>query len=364
MLGRGGPNEYPIALNGRTPIKVNGEGGAIEIGDRITISSAAGIGKKAVGAGEVIGVAMERFDGNGDGAIVSFVLPQWWDGKSSSSVTAQTAAPTIDTNSVLAVKDNRIANIASMNGYKWSVDENGDFVTEGAYAVKIKSHQGENVNANAILGRQHLIMLAGTAKLEGGSAIVEFENIDPQFNDIISSVRPIIVVATMSNGSGNVSVTSKSMNGFTLVSGGDGNGTEADWVVYAYRKDYEPEEKREGEEEKRENEEEENQGINESVDTESTEEEKTIEEEAVLIEDIVPVAPSSDTPAEAPTASSAEPETTSVETMPAESLPTVEVPATADTTVVTTETPPSSVPETIVTTETPPSSVPETTSTP
>ena len=53
----------PVALAGRIPVKVNLEGGAIRVGDLITISSVPGIGKKAVSAGKVIGHALENYDG-------------------------------------------------------------------------------------------------------------------------------------------------------------------------------------------------------------------------------------------------------------------------------------------------------------
>lgn len=53
----------PVALSGRVPVKVNGEAGNIAIGDKISISSTAGVGKKAVGSEESIGVALEAWTG-------------------------------------------------------------------------------------------------------------------------------------------------------------------------------------------------------------------------------------------------------------------------------------------------------------
>jgi len=69
---------YPIALNGRVPTKVNGEGGAIQPGDKITSSSVAGVGKKATGAGMIVGVALTGFDGNGQGTVQVFVSPGYY----------------------------------------------------------------------------------------------------------------------------------------------------------------------------------------------------------------------------------------------------------------------------------------------
>jgi len=52
-----------ISLAGQVPVKVNLEGGAIAIGDKITLSSVAGVGKKATATGEtVVGTALATFD--------------------------------------------------------------------------------------------------------------------------------------------------------------------------------------------------------------------------------------------------------------------------------------------------------------
>jgi hypothetical protein len=53
----------PVALVGRVPVKVNLEGGAIAIGDSVTLSSVAGVGAKATTSGAfVVGRALESFD--------------------------------------------------------------------------------------------------------------------------------------------------------------------------------------------------------------------------------------------------------------------------------------------------------------
>ena len=68
---------YPIALAGRVPVKVNGEGGEIKVGDPIAMSSVSGVGRKAGGSagGRNIGYALESFAGGPDsvGKIMVFV---------------------------------------------------------------------------------------------------------------------------------------------------------------------------------------------------------------------------------------------------------------------------------------------------
>ncbi len=73
--------EAPIALVGRVPIKVNLEGGAISIGDPLTVSSEPGVAKKATGAGRIIGFALHNFEGpneQNNGKIMVFLNPGWF----------------------------------------------------------------------------------------------------------------------------------------------------------------------------------------------------------------------------------------------------------------------------------------------
>ncbi|MBI2603937.1 MAG: hypothetical protein HYW56_00135, partial [Candidatus Harrisonbacteria bacterium] len=59
-----GKNLYPIALAGRVPVNINLQGGPIEIGDPITLSSELGVGMKATTTARIVGYALEAFDGS------------------------------------------------------------------------------------------------------------------------------------------------------------------------------------------------------------------------------------------------------------------------------------------------------------
>ncbi len=239
---------YPVALTGRAPVKVNDEGGVIEIGDRIAQSSVEGIGMKATGEGEVVGIAMEAFNGPGQGAVVTFIQPHYWDGASEASITEVVPEPVVQVDAVLSINNGIISNIARLEGMTWSIDETGAFVTEGSYAVEIESYQNTKVTTYAALGLEQYITLAGTTEFNGAPlVIVEFEEISPEFNDVVSNEVPIIVTATMSDGSGDVYVTDKSSNGFTINRSG-GNGTQVDWMVMGVRRGTEAEEDLEAEE--------------------------------------------------------------------------------------------------------------------
>ncbi len=72
-------NKRPVALNGRVPTKVVTENGEIKAGDYITSSSTPGVGMKATKPGRVVGIALEPYNGEGEGKIEVFINPGWHD---------------------------------------------------------------------------------------------------------------------------------------------------------------------------------------------------------------------------------------------------------------------------------------------
>jgi len=70
------PNIYPLALQGRVPVKVSTINGAIQAGDDLTSSSIPGVAMKATGSGQTIGKALEAYsnsDPNAVGKIMTFI---------------------------------------------------------------------------------------------------------------------------------------------------------------------------------------------------------------------------------------------------------------------------------------------------
>jgi hypothetical protein len=65
----------PVALLGQVPVNVNMEGGAISVGDYLTLSSVDGVASKATGVGYVLGQALESASVNGQ--ITVFIQPKW-----------------------------------------------------------------------------------------------------------------------------------------------------------------------------------------------------------------------------------------------------------------------------------------------
>jgi hypothetical protein len=79
--------KVPVALSGRVPVKVNLENGPIHVGDRITLSSRAGVGARATATSSVfVAVAMEDWSGDQQnmdtmtsGVILGFVSTKYQD---------------------------------------------------------------------------------------------------------------------------------------------------------------------------------------------------------------------------------------------------------------------------------------------
>ncbi|MDO8555340.1 MAG: hypothetical protein Q7R75_02135 [bacterium] len=61
--GMSNDGQYPVALVGRVPVKVDLEAGEIKAGDRISLSNIlGGVGKKATSSEEYVGIALEEFN--------------------------------------------------------------------------------------------------------------------------------------------------------------------------------------------------------------------------------------------------------------------------------------------------------------
>jgi hypothetical protein len=76
------PNKYPIALQGRVPVKVSSMNGTIHAGDLLTSSSMPGVAMKATHAGQIIGKALADYTDTNTmdtGSIMVFVNISWAD---------------------------------------------------------------------------------------------------------------------------------------------------------------------------------------------------------------------------------------------------------------------------------------------
>ncbi len=249
LAGENRPGDSPIALAGRVPTFVTNENGAIQPGDPLTTSSTPGFAMKATKAGPIIGYAMESFNGE-SGSIIVFVRGSYYAGgpvtdapAAVNNASGATNLSNLSFNGTLNMNGGAIINVGSVSHYSnnWRIEENGDFITRGRLRQIIKSHQGEDVDTNAVLSRENAIQLSGTVKLVNGSAIVNFEDIDPKFNDIIATDAPYRVFITANGPTNPIYVTNRTVNGFMITESNGGLSTaEVDYLVIAYHKDFAP----------------------------------------------------------------------------------------------------------------------------
>lgn len=240
----------PVALAGRVPTYVSAENGAIAIGDPLTTSSKPGYAMKATEAGPIVGYAMETFSGN-TGVVSAFIRPSYYDGGAgddspgtNNAVSQIAEVTTLDING-LNLNGGSIISVASLSGISgmWRIEEDGDLVTRGRVMSLIRSYANEDVEATAVLSRQTTIQLTGTSTLQNGGAHVEFDDVDPAFNDIITKDVPYRVFVTPAGATGMLYVTERTHQGFVIRGGGtSADGTQVDWLVVAYHKDFAPEE--------------------------------------------------------------------------------------------------------------------------
>ncbi len=73
------PNYANVGMLGQILVKVSTANGSIQIGDRLTTSNLSGTAMKATQAGQVIGRALETYDGSGVAKIKVLVSPSYYD---------------------------------------------------------------------------------------------------------------------------------------------------------------------------------------------------------------------------------------------------------------------------------------------
>ncbi|MCR4312394.1 MAG: hypothetical protein NUV56_03860, partial [Candidatus Uhrbacteria bacterium] len=251
LAGENTAGNYPIALAGRVPTYVTGENGPIVIGDPLTSSRRPGYAMKATEAGPIIGYATEAFTGT-VGSIIAYINVSYYDGGPAEDGPAAENAisgfvaevSSFDVSGTLNLNGGSILSISSLQGLggNWRLQENGDFITRGRLVQLIRSFQGENVETYVSATRQPTIELSGTATLKDGGAVITFDSIDPQFNDIISPTAPYRVLLTPYGATGTLYVAERSSTGFMIrEADGMSNGVLVDWLVIAPHKDYAPE---------------------------------------------------------------------------------------------------------------------------
>jgi len=254
LAGENTAGMYPIALAGRVPTKVSAENGAIVVGDPLTASSTAGVAMKATVSGQIVGYALEAYTGNeSDNLVMTYVSVGYWGGGSVSATpgtensasgfgsygTSNFVALNMAGNIFMAT--NQILSIGRLEGAGgfWSIESDGTIKTESVVKTVIDSYQNTKVETVAVTSPEVIITLSGTAKLTDGRAEVRFEEVIPEYNDVISAIASIRVVVTPS-GPASLYVSEKDQNHFVVQRFNGTADVEFDWMVIGYRKGFEP----------------------------------------------------------------------------------------------------------------------------
>lgn len=142
------PQAKPLALVGRVPVKVNLEGGPIKAGDKITLSSVPGVGKKATSSGITVGMALQDYEGPGEGKVL--VLVNLNDTKVDEAIVggglADSALWTLDGETgkikpfaALDLNNTDMINVRSIQSASgnWSIAEDGTLVVKTVKTEKL-----------------------------------------------------------------------------------------------------------------------------------------------------------------------------------------------------------------------------------
>lgn len=251
-----------MAMVGRVPVKVSSENGAINRGDLLVTASTTGYamkydsskdnGLKIVG---VIGVALEPMV-EGSGKILALIRTGWVNNRSESIATLKQNVQTLAslqgidlTNSItttlnvgiqtgsltynggdLDLQSFSLLNVKSIIGNKWSIDENGLFITRLETSVGTKEMY-------AMQSPDLEFVFSSSSQLGGGQVSVEF---DQQTQEIIDFSKPLKISVTLTSGEAKgIYVSEKNATGFIVkeLESGSSNAT-FDWMVVAKRKSF------------------------------------------------------------------------------------------------------------------------------
>jgi hypothetical protein len=239
-------NSYPVALSGRVPVKVSIENGPIQIGDKLTSSSASGVAMKATGSGPIIGLALEPWESSQVGKIVVFVSVDWSGGGTGANIAAANNSPTIFYQNINLEKltadldangfaINNVSKISSLEG-KWSIDENGLLKSQVEFT---RDNETIKKDIYALSSTGVEVVLSGSGKLDKGEILVDFSQVDKDFIEIIDQTVPLKISVTPTEACQGMYVAEKYSQGFKVreLNNGTSNAT-FDWIVIGRRKGY------------------------------------------------------------------------------------------------------------------------------
>ncbi|NTV22633.1 MAG: hypothetical protein HGB03_03710 [Candidatus Yonathbacteria bacterium] len=174
------PEQYVnVGLLGHVPTKVSLENGPIRRGDYITSSSQAGVAMKAIGPGQVIGRALDAYDGESGevGKIMVMVQSVWWGGN-----TADAGRDIKHIEELIEDPQEALETLLSTNIYRFHYKEGmgtGDTITEYMGVMGDESPWATQYNGS---------MTNPTNTL--GYMVLGFQAINERFNNFVD--EPVV----------------------------------------------------------------------------------------------------------------------------------------------------------------------------
>jgi len=246
-------NDIPVAVLGRVPAKVSTENGPIKVGDRITSSSVAGIGMKASQGRDIVGLALEEFDGASSttAKILLLVNPVY----ATDNLAQATSTPVSNNyySNVINQISGGISNVwkvskSFVSSLTSSIWNSATSMLASASKLRIINQDTDSVSYETynVQSARSEITISGSDVLVSGNggayARIRFDESFASFVDENAPVR-VIVTPTMSVAS-SLYVYSKDRFGFEVRSEDSADNAKTfDWIVIARRAgDYDPNE--------------------------------------------------------------------------------------------------------------------------
>lgn len=221
------PNVYPLALQGRVPVKVSTINGPVKAGDPLTSSNIPGVAMKATQPGQIIAKALENYENNDPNAVgrvmafvnISYQIPQsTMTDAGDLTLAVNSGIPTTSQNGKTLAE---VTTIASANGIIDSIKSN---IIE---ATEISTQTLRVATGNVFIGDQSLtdyisgIVKDITGKTFVGSdttaAIIDAITLTASDSARLAIVEPGVTATTAASKAKEASASSETNNEELLI---------------------------------------------------------------------------------------------------------------------------------------------------
>ncbi|MDD5165720.1 MAG: hypothetical protein PHG25_04285, partial [Candidatus Pacebacteria bacterium] len=210
--------KFPVALNGRVPVKVSNENGPIAVGDPITISSVTGVGMRATGSStKVVAIALEPMN-DASGTVLGFVQNYEHD--------ERLASLSVDTSGTLKT----VGDVCAYGTQCLSTS-----LSEINSQLSVLNTNASTTNSNAIIFSQLAILQTRIDSLASSTvSITEFASTTARLETLSTSTLAMVASTTANTiASSTTFIQSVALAVYDLMqASGQIVSTTGDWVVH------------------------------------------------------------------------------------------------------------------------------------